>query len=127
MQVGFQPLQQRCGIALLPVRASCNLNSTFRPATAKNAPFSPRVLVHCSSSDSHKQQSSVSAAQSTAGALLAAVLTIGNLTASGSALAKPAPLKKSDPYEVIVAFVTFLGIHKPCPPCANIGKSAECS
>ena len=124
MQHSLQQLQQRCGISPLPPRSNLKSRSLLRPHQSSKAFLSYHQVVQCSDSDSRKQQPSTAPAQTAASMLLAATLTIGNLFATDSALAKTNnPLKKSDPYEVAFARATFTDADPPVMACATTGIS----
>ena len=99
MQTGLQPLQQQCGIALLPSRSTRRTATLLRRVQAFNA-RSSRVSIRCCSSDTETQQQPNFPARTLLGLALAATLSIGSLTSTQAALAKTNQVKKADPYEV---------------------------
>lgn len=98
MQNGLQPLQHRCGIALLPPRSS--LNPRLPAADRSKRLSHDQSLVRCGNPDTRELKAAAEPTRTAAGVFLAAALTIGNLTVTDTASAKPNPVKKSDPYEV---------------------------
>lgn len=124
MQTGLQPLQQQCGIALLPSRSTRRTATLLRRVQAFNA-RSSRVSIRCCSSDTETQQQPNFPARTLLGLALAATLSIGSLTSTQAALAKTNPVKKADPYEDLQKIINSRGGNNTTSLFDSFKKQAE--